>query len=94
MEVSIQDICQFATKKVREQKSEDMRREHGDNTIVLFKVGDYYEAYGAAAQQLSYQLGISLSKIGNIDYALFPIRCEAIYFARLVKEGFKIAIPE
>lgn len=94
MEVQIQDICQFATMKVRAAKSEEIREKHGNNTIVLFVTGTWYKAFNESAEALTQATGITLSRYAGLRYAEFPKRAEDIYFARCVREGYKICILE
>lgn len=92
MEISIQDICQNATLKVRAAKSAEMREKYGNNTIVLFQSETQYMAYDASAEDLSKATGIYLNKIDGITSGWFPKKSDAIYFPRCIREGFKIAI--
>ena len=94
MEISLQTICQYATNKVRQAKSAEMRNKYGKNTIVLFSNGHYYMAYDESAEALANAAGIYLNNIDGMITCHFPISSEPIVFARCVKEGYKIAIPQ
>lgn len=94
MEISIQDIAQHANVMIRANKAEEVRKNHGENTIVLFEVGDFYETYGEGALQMAQATGVTLRHSGNIKEAAFPIKAAYIYFPKLVRKGFKICIKE
>lgn len=94
MEISIQDICQFATQKTKEAKSEEYREKYGQSTIVLFRVGDFWEAYGECAADLARATGVTLSIQNGMKLAAFPKRSEDVYFPKLVREGFKVALVD
>ncbi|MGX7591998.1 DNA mismatch repair protein MutS [Candidatus Karelsulcia muelleri] len=65
------------------------------NTIVLFKVGDFYEIFGKDAIKCSKVLNIVLTKRNknsSIELAGFPHHSINNYLPKLIKAGFKIAI--
>ncbi|MGX7591144.1 DNA mismatch repair protein MutS [Candidatus Karelsulcia muelleri] len=65
------------------------------NSIVLFKVGDFYEIFGKDAIKCSKVLNIVLSKRhkkSSIELAGFPHHSINNYLPKLIKAGFKIAI--
>ncbi|MGX6961090.1 MAG: DNA mismatch repair protein MutS [Candidatus Karelsulcia muelleri] len=65
------------------------------NTIILFRVGDFYEMFGKDAIKCSKVLNIVLTKRNKkspIDLAGFPHHSINNYLPKLVKAGFKIAI--
>lgn len=92
MEISIQDIAHHANVMIRANKAEEVRKNHGENTIVLFEVGDFYETYGEGALQMAKTIGVTLRHSGNIKEAAFPTKAEYTYFPKLVREGFKLCI--
>lgn len=92
MEISIQDICQFATQKTKEAKSEEYREKYGQNTIVLFRVGDFWEAYGECAADLARATGVTITIQNGIRTAAYPKRIEDNYLPRIVREGFKVVL--
>lgn len=94
MEISIQTIAQHANRMVRAERANDFRAKYGDNTIVLFKVGDFYTTYGEGARQMAQAIGVTLRILSDIEEAAFPIKAEATYFPRLVREGYKLCIIE
>ncbi len=63
--------------------------------ILLFRIGDFYEMFYEDAVIASKVLNIALtSRDGNTPMAGFPYHAADNYIARLVKEGFKVAICE
>lgn len=69
------------------------------NVILLFRVGDFYEAFNQDAKEISDALGIVLTKRANgaaadVPMAGFPQHALENYVARLVKKGFRVAVCE
>ena len=70
------------------------------DTIVLMRVGDFYETYGEVAVITSKVLGITLTKrsIGtseksaNLELSGFPYHSIDIYLPKLIHFGYKVAI--
>ena len=67
------------------------------DTILLYRVGDFYEMFGDDAIQGAKALKLTLTKkhIGKeqtIPLAGVPHHAVQTYIARLIKEGFKVAI--
>ncbi|NND06678.1 MAG: DNA mismatch repair protein MutS [Saprospiraceae bacterium] len=67
-------------------------------TILLFRVGDFYETFGEDAIKVSKILGIVLTSRNNggsdIELAGFPFHSLDMYLPRLVRAGFRVAICE
>jgi len=69
------------------------------DTLLLFRVGDFYEFYYEDAKLASAYLGITLTaktilKGIKVPLAGVPIKASETYIAKLVRGGFKIAICE
>ncbi|HNT71018.1 MAG TPA: DNA mismatch repair protein MutS, partial [Bacteroidales bacterium] len=69
------------------------------DTIILFRVGDFYETFGDDAHIASEVLGIVLTKRSNgaaaeEDLAGFPYHSLDTYLPRLVRAGYRVAIYE
>ena len=67
------------------------------DAILLFRVGDFYETFGADAITASKILGITLTKRNNgsstsSELAGFPHHALDTYLHKLVKAGFRVAI--
>lgn len=67
------------------------------DAILLFRVGDFYETFGADAITASRILGITLTKRNNgsasaTELAGFPHHALDTYLHKLVKAGYRVAI--
>lgn len=67
------------------------------DAILLFRVGDFYETFGADAIIASSVLGITLTKRNNgaaaaSELAGFPHHALETYLHKLVKAGYRVAI--
>lgn len=73
-------------------------KEQYPGTILLFRVGDFYETFMDDAILVSKELGITLTKRNNggdqTPLAGFPFHALDSYLPRLVKKGYKVAICE
>ncbi|MCK5571996.1 MAG: DNA mismatch repair protein MutS, partial [Bacteroidetes bacterium] len=69
------------------------------DTILLFRMGDFYETFEEDARITSRVLGITLTKRGNgaageVPLAGFPHHALDSYLPKLVKAGYRVAICE
>ena len=77
----------------------DMKAENPD-ALLLFRLGDFYEAFFDDAKTISEALSLVLTKRGtdadgeNIPMCGIPWHAADNYFGRLVKSGFKVALVE
>ncbi len=76
----------------------DIKAKH-PNTILLFRVGDFYETFCDDAVKTSRILNITLTKRSNgaaysMDLAGFPYHALDTYMPRLVQAGERVAICE
>src|ERR1051325_4578288 len=67
------------------------------DAVLLFRVGDFYETFGADAITASRVLGITLTKRNNSlptasELAGFPHHALDTYLHKLVKAGYRVAI--
>ena len=64
------------------------------NTIFLFKVGDFYEAYGNDAVKVADALGLILTNrpMYNRKFTGFPRHALDTYFLKLGKLGYQLGI--
>ncbi|WGS82945.1 MAG: DNA mismatch repair protein MutS [Candidatus Karelsulcia muelleri] len=72
----------------------DIRKKYPDDTLILFRVGDFYEMFGKDAIKCSKILNIVLTKRKNssIELAGFPYHSIDNYLPKLIKSGFRVAI--
>lgn len=75
----------------------DIKEKH-PGTILLFRVGDFYETFSDDAKLISKELGITLTKRNNggdqTPLAGFPYHALDTYLPKLVKRGYRVAICE
>ncbi|MFN1834681.1 DNA mismatch repair protein MutS [Balneola sp. MJW-20] len=75
----------------------EIKEEH-PGTILLFRVGDFYETFSDDAKLVSKELGITLTKRNNggdqTPLAGFPYHALDNYLPKLVKKGYKVAVCE
>ena len=69
------------------------------DAILLFRVGDFYETFGADAIKASSILGITLTRRANgsashVELAGFPHHAIDTYLPKLVRAGERVAICE
>ena len=74
-------------------------KERHPGTILLFRMGDFYETFDTDAQKAHEVLGITLTKRSNgsaADVALagFPHHALDTYLPKLVRAGYRVAICE
>jgi DNA mismatch repair protein MutS len=73
-------------------------KEKHPGTILLFRVGDFYETFADDAVLISKELGITLTKRNNggdqTPLAGFPYHALDTYLPKLVKRGYRVAICE
>lgn len=75
-----------------------IKNDHPD-TILLFRVGDFFETFEDDAKTASRVLGITLTKrangkAGHVPLAGFPHHAIDTYLPKLVKAGFRVAVCE
>ncbi|BEH03775.1 methyl-directed mismatch repair protein MutS [Candidatus Karelsulcia muelleri] len=73
----------------------EIRNKYPDDTIILFRVGDFYEIFGNDAIKCSKLLNIALTKRNknsSIELAGFPYHSIENYLPKLMKSGFRVAI--
>lgn len=81
------------------QQYEEMKQKHPD-AILLFRVGDFYEAFKKDAQAISEICGLTLTQRPNgnngekIYLAGFPHHALNDYLPKLVKAGKRVAVCE
>ena len=74
-------------------------KEQTPDTILLFRVGDFFETFEDDAKTASKVLGITLTKrangkAGSVPLAGFPHHAIDTYLPKLVKAGYRVAICE
>ncbi|MBI3586634.1 MAG: DNA mismatch repair protein MutS [Ignavibacteriales bacterium] len=77
---------------------QQVKAKHPD-TILLFRMGDFYETFDDDAKLASKVLGITLTKRGNgaageVPLAGFPYHALDTYLPKLLKAGHRVAVCE
>ena len=70
---------------------DEMKAKHPD-TVLLFRLGDFYESYEEDAEIVAKELGITLTKKGNTKMAGFPHHSLDNYLPKLVRAGKRVAM--
>lgn len=94
LELNIQEIAQTAGMKIRAAKAAEQREKYGNNTIVLFAVGDRYEAYDESAEALHDICNQPLFFMGNISSTDFRKECTDWIYPKMIREGYKLCVFE
>ena len=76
----------------------DLKKIH-NNSLLFFRMGDFYELFFNDAILASKELNITLTKRGKVDDKEIPmcgVPFHAVenYLSRLIKKGFSVAICE
>ena len=74
-------------------------KEQNPDTILLFRVGDFFETFDEDAKTASKVLGITLTKRSNgaaedVPLAGFPHHAIDSYLPKLVRAGYRVAVCE
>ena len=74
-------------------------KEANPDTILLFRVGDFFETFEEDAKTASKVLGITLTKrangaAGDVPLAGFPHHAIDTYLPKLVRAGYRVAVCE
>lgn len=66
----------------------------GENAVLLFRMGDFYEAFYDDAILLARELDLTLTKRQDIPMAGVPYHTSEGYVDKLVSKGYRVAIAE
>ena len=69
-------------------------KKKSEDSLLLFRLGDFYESFYADATVLSKELDLTLTKRGEIPMAGIPFHTSESYIDRLVSKGYRVAIAE
>lgn len=76
-----------------EKQFKEMKKKHPDS-ILIFRVGDFYELFHKDAEKAAEVLKITITTRGKTMVAGFPHHALDTYLPKLVKAGLKVAICE
>ena len=71
---------------------QDIRRELPPNTLLLFRLGDFYEMFFDDAREASSVLNVALTKRNDVPMCGVPYHSARAYVAKLVEAGKRVAI--
>lgn len=71
-----------------------MCKQSANNAILLFRMGDFYEAFYDDAELLAKELGLTLTKRQEIPMAGIPVHTCDAYIDKMVGRGYRIAVAE
>lgn len=80
--------------KLQATKADDIRTKNGKNTIVLFEVGNNYEAYNESADALHDICKTPLTTEGSITSTEFKTENADVIFPKMIRKGYKFCIFE
>ncbi len=69
-----------------------VRRELPPRTLLMFRLGDFYEMFGEDAREASAILNVALTKRGEMPMCGVPFHSARGYIEKLVKAGWRVAI--
>lgn len=69
-------------------------KEEAPDTVLFFRLGDFYEAFYEDAELIAKELDLTLTKRGDIPMAGVPHHICDTYVDRLVAKGYRVAIAE
>ena len=70
----------------------EIREKLAPGTLLLFRLGDFYEVFGEDAEIASKVLGLTLTKRHETPMAGLPHHAATAYVNRLLAAGWKVAI--
>lgn len=74
------------------QQYHAVRRELPPGTLLLFRLGDFYEMFGEDAQQAASILNVALTKRGTTPMCGVPFHAARGYIEKLIAAGWRVAI--
>lgn len=74
------------------QQYHSVRRELPPGTLLLFRLGDFYEMFGEDAQQAASILNVALTKRGATPMCGVPFHAARGYIEKLIAAGWRVAI--
>jgi len=76
------------------QQWHEIRAKLSDDTLLLFRLGDFYEVFKQDAERGAKLLGITLTHRHGMPMAGIPYHAADTYLQKLLDQGIKIAICE
>lgn len=77
----------------RVKEATELINKSGSSTLVMFQENGFLRAYGFSAVVIAEIAGTPIEAKGGTRTTEFPEHCGDTYFPKIIKEGYKIAIP-
>ena len=74
------------------QQYQRIRRSLPESTLLLFRLGDFYELFFEDAQEAAQILNVALTKRNGMPMCGVPYHAAEGYLGRLIKAGYRVAI--
>jgi DNA mismatch repair protein MutS len=74
------------------QQYQRLRRSIPADTLLLFRLGDFYELFFEDAKEASGLLNVALTKRNGVPMCGVPYHAAPTYIARLIKAGHRVAV--
>src|SRR3954462_408439 len=74
------------------QQYQRLRRSIPPDTLLLFRLGDFYEMFFEDAKEASVLLNVALTKRNTVPMCGVPYHAAPTYIAKLIKAGRRVAI--
>lgn len=74
------------------QQYQALRRELPSGTLLLFRLGDFYEMFGEDATEASRVLNVALTKRGTTPMCGVPYHAARNYIEKLIGAGWRVAV--
>ncbi|MDX2081862.1 MAG: DNA mismatch repair protein MutS [Terrimicrobiaceae bacterium] len=74
------------------QQYQAVRRELPPGTLLLFRLGDFYEMFGEDAKEAASILNVALTKRGTMPMCGVPFHAARGYIEKLIAAGWRVAI--
>jgi DNA mismatch repair protein MutS len=69
-------------------------KKQGKDALLLFRLGDFYEAFYSDAELISKELDLTLTQRNGVPMSGVPFHTLETYLDRLIARGYKVAIAE
>src|SRR5207244_11034691 len=74
------------------QQYQRLRKSIPPDTLLLFRLGDFYELFFEDAKEASGLLNVALTKRNSVPMCGVPYHAAQTYIAKLIKAGRRVAI--